>query len=572
MTYTASTNEPTHTLVNAVGCDSVVTLHLTINPTKRDSVYYVIPFDTSLFTHTEVCGDHAIGELNESLHSFHTPLSYRDNNSCSQQIFTSDELGDRGEIDTIYFHYAGSGTTNRLDHGRIYLRNTPKSSFTHNYDWESLSNMTLVYEGSLNCTNGWNAFALDHAFEYNGSDNLLVTVIDEADGYITAESHFYYTNTSDTLCLYYHNDATKWSTSVAGNLAKFRSNIRFHICSHYYSFEHDGRNYSVNQPGIHPVSDTASCSNNCDSIMVYNLIAVEPHRDTICDKSFDASAQTWTDNVDGYFWTWNGVNHYISGKTVDSLGYYEFHGDKAYGSKTVDTVTYFKLTVSKATDSIETVTACDSFQWHGVTYTESSNTPTWVTTNAAGCDSVVTLSLTVKYTTAGDTTAFACNSFTWYDSTYTETPGVAPTHTFTNVSGCDSVVTLHLTVGHSNTGDTTAFACNSFTWYGQTFDVTPAVAPTHTFTNASGCDSVVTLHLTIGHSNTGDTTAFACNSFTWYDSTYTETPGVAPTHTFTNVSGCDSVVTLHLTRRSQQHQGHHRLRLQQLHLVWSDVR
>jgi len=70
-----------------------------------------------------------------------------------------------------------------------------------------------------------------------------------------------------------------------------------------------------------------------------------------------------------------------------------------------------------------------------------------------------------------------------------------PTHTFTNASGCDSVVTLHLTVGHANTGDTTTFACNSFSWYGTTY--TSSATPTHTFTNASGCDSVVTLHLTI---------------------------------------------------------------------------
>ena len=46
-----------------------------------------------------------------------------------------------------------------------------------------------------------------------------------------------------------------------------------------------------------------------------------------------------------------------------------------------------------------------------------------------------------------------------------------------------------------NTGDTTASACGSFVWYGETF--TASATPSHTFTNVSGCDSVVTLHLTI---------------------------------------------------------------------------
>ncbi len=47
------------------------------------------------------------------------------------------------------------------------------------------------------------------------------------------------------------------------------------------------------------------------------------------------------------------------------------------------------------------------------------------------------------------------------------------------------------------TGDTTAVATGSFTWYGTTYTSTPATPPTHDFTTASGCDSIVTLHLTI---------------------------------------------------------------------------
>lgn len=97
----------------------------------------------------------------------------------------------------------------------------------------------------------------------------------------------------------------------------------------------------------------------------------------------------------------------------------------------------------------------------------------------------------------------------------------------------------------SNTGDTTAFACNSFDWYGTTYN--SSATPTHIFTNVNGCDSLVTLHLTVGHTNTGDTTATACGSFVWYGVTYTSSSRTTPTHTFTNVSGCDSLVSLHLT-------------------------
>ena len=114
-------------------------------------------------------------------------------------------------------------------------------------------------------------------------------------------------------------------------------------------------------------------------------------------------------------------------------------------------------------------------------------------TNSLGCDSIVTLHLTVNNTTYGDISATACDSFDWFDSTYTLSGDY--THTLTNVVGCDSVVTLHLTINNSNTGDTTVVTGDNFEWYGVTY--TQSGDYTHTLTNAEGCDSVVTLHLTI---------------------------------------------------------------------------
>jgi hypothetical protein len=129
------------------------------------------------------------------------------------------------------------------------------------------------------------------------------------------------------------------------------------------------------------------------------------------------------------------------------------------------------------------------------------------------------------------------------DETYT-TPGTYTVmDTLPNAQGCDSILTINLNLSVANTGDTTVVACDSFTWYGTTY--TNSATPTRNFTNVAGCDSVVTLHLTINNSNTGDTTVVACDSFSWYGNTYTNS--ATPTRTFTNAAGCDSVVTLHLT-------------------------
>ena len=66
-------------------------------------------------------------------------------------------------------------------------------------------------------------------------------------------------------------------------------------------------------------------------------------------------------------------------------------------------------------------------------------------------------------------------------------------------------------------------------------------------TNLAGCDSVVTLNLTINNSNTGTDTQTTCDSYSWIDgNTYTSSNNTA-THTLSNSTGCDSVVTLNLT-------------------------
>ena len=93
------------------------------------------------------------------------------------------------------------------------------------------------------------------------------------------------------------------------------------------------------------------------------------------------------------------------------------------------------------------MTACDSLTWiDGNTYTSSNNTATHTLTNAAGCDSVVTLDLIINSSVNGTDAMTACDSLTWIDgNTYTSSNNTA-THTLTNAAGCDSVVTLDLTI------------------------------------------------------------------------------------------------------------------------------
>ena len=203
-------------------------------------------------------------------------------------------------------------------------------------------------------------------------------------------------------------------------------------------------------------------------------------------------------------------------------------------------VALLNLIINNSSIGTEVITVCDTYTWiDGVTYTSSNNTATWTLTNAAGCDSVVTLDLTILDSNTGVDVQEHCDTYTWIDGvTYTSSNNTA-TWTLTNAAGCDSVVTLDLTINNSNTGTDTQVHCDTYTWIdGVTYTSSNNTA-TWTLTNAAGCDSVVTLDLTILDSNTGVDVQEHCDTYTWID-------GVTYTYLTDQAAGCDSVVTLDL--------------------------
>jgi hypothetical protein len=120
--------------------------------------------------------------------------------------------------------------------------------------------------------------------------------------------------------------------------------------------------------------------------------------------------------------------------------------------------------------------------------------------------------------------------------------------TLTNTSGCDSVVTLNLTINSSNTGSQTTTACNSYIWTANGMTYMSSGTYMATLTNASGCDSVVTLNLTINNSNNTTTFITACNPYTWPVNGMTyATSGTYYDITTNMTTGCQDTATLNLT-------------------------
>ena len=106
------------------------------------------------------------------------------------------------------------------------------------------------------------------------------------------------------------------------------------------------------------------------------------------------------------------------------------------------TPTVVDYLVLPATFSVDSVEACDSYLWEGTLY-EGDTTLTQLLANTYGCDSTVTLVLTLHhpvYDTIADTAAAV--SYQWNNSIYTVSGEY--TQVLTAANGCDSTVTLLL--------------------------------------------------------------------------------------------------------------------------------
>src|SRR5687768_11860677 len=134
--------------------------------------------------------------------------------------------------------------------------------------------------------------------------------------------------------------------------------------------------------------------------------------------------------------------------------------------------------------------------------------------SAAGFYSIVTLTLTVKSSITGTEAVTICNNqlpYTWNGNTY----NAAGTYkdTLISAAGCDSIVTLTLTVKPNVTGAQTVNICNKqlpYSWNGNTYNA--AGTYKDTLISAAGCDSIVTLTLTVKPNVTGTQTVNICNN------------------------------------------------------------
>ena len=109
------------------------------------------------------------------------------------------------------------------------------------------------------------------------------------------------------------------------------------------------------------------------------------------------------------------------------------------------------LTAGSTTPGNASITACDSYTANtGAVWTTSGNYVDTIS-SATGCDSIVNIALTILQSTTGSLTTTACNKYVSPSGNNVWTTSGTYTDILTNAVGCDSVLTINLTVATVDT-------------------------------------------------------------------------------------------------------------------------
>ena len=226
----------------------------------------------------------------------------------------------------------------------------------------------------------------------------------------------------------------------------------------------------------------------------------------------------------------------------DTIGTYEVSCN-IYEQDSLITTLSTELHVHQAYHDTILRRQCDSFTYMGQTFTESGDYDFYEQT-IYGCDSIITLHLTIPYS---DTTILydtACDSYYWYGTNYTQS-GVYDT-VLSNSYRCDSLLILNLTIYYNDTVvESQAEACNSYFWDIPGSTYTQSGTYDYTITTSQGCTHQELLHLTLYPSETEDFNVTACDSIIWHGTWYY----TSDDYTFDTITaqGCERTETLHLT-------------------------
>ena len=152
--------------------------------------------------------------------------------SFAQMIYHANEVGLDGTIDTIAFKVDnGSGSRNLT----IHMAEVNHSTFSSGSDAVAASNFQQVFSGSVNISSGWVTIALDSAFVYADTADLVIAVLDGTGSWASGYPYYQGVSMTGTRSIYSYTDNSAYSLTTppsSCNTTSFLPTIKLGISSY----------------------------------------------------------------------------------------------------------------------------------------------------------------------------------------------------------------------------------------------------------------------------------------------------------------------------------------------------
>lgn len=305
------------------------------------------------------------------------------------------------------------------------------------------------------------------------------------------------------------------------------------------SYTLNGKTYKLE--GTYVETLPGAAKGGCDSVIILKLQV----RDQITEQLNIKICQ-------GETYTLNGKVYTTSGTFTQTLT------GAAQGG--CDSLVELRLTVHPVPEKTIVASICQgsSYTVGGTAYQQSGSYKI-VLENASvfGCDSIIFFTLTALEHSLHTIQATICEGtfYTLNGSNYNTSGVITQRLEGKAQNGCDSIIQLTLTVLPKATGSLTASICEGsvFTANGETFQATGTYVQTLKNQAANGCDSVLTIQLTVFQPTTETIQQTICNGETFtVNGTVYDASGTY-TQQLTNKNGCDSTLIIQLTELEEIH-------------------
>lgn len=306
-----------------------------------------------------------------------------------------------------------------------------------------------------------------------------------------------------------------YSSSTYGSLTKQS------LCS----FTGPSGKHTWNRTGTY--KDTIANFNGCDSIITVNLTITGNTTSTIsptaCNYYISPSKK--------YYWLKSGT-------------YSDFIKNKSNGCDSLITI---NLTIIKSSEVNFKVETCNSYKSPSGKYTWTQ-TGKYIDTikNKVGCDSIMNFDLIVNYDQTNTINITACDFYTSPSGKSTWTSSGKYSDVIPTSKGCDSIITINLTVNKQIVKNITVKECNTYKSPSKKYIWTKTGTYNDTLKRKTGCDSILIIDLTINYTKYVNIAPQSCGNYKSPSGKYIWNQTGNYMDTIKTKAGCDSIIGIDL--------------------------